>query len=432
MPKQTIDFITMGCSKNLVDTERLMRQMQEVGYHVTHDAPNPKGSIAVINTCGFIGDAKEESINTILQFAERKQEGKLKKLYVMGCLSERYMNDLMGELPEVDKFYGKFNYMDLLADLKKDFHPELAHERIITTPKHYAYVKISEGCNRTCSYCAIPIITGKHQSRSMEDIVEEVTWLTKQGVKEFQVIAQDLSFYGVDLYKQMMLPELVNRLADIKGVEWLRLHYAYPAKFPYDLLKVMRERDNVCKYLDIALQHISDNMLKLMRRNINAQQTYELMHTIREEVPGIHLRTTLLLGHPGETEDDVEQLEEFVRNIRFERLGAFAYSDEDGTYANLHYTDDIPQEEKEARVERIMNIQEGISAEINAAKVGKKMRIIIDREEPDYYIGRTEFDSPDVDGEVLVKKDRPLTIGEFYQAEITGAEDFDLYANIIS
>lgn len=432
MPKQTIDFITMGCSKNLVDTERLMRQMQEVGYHVTHDAPNPKGSIAVINTCGFIGDAKEESINTILQFAERKQEGKLKKLYVMGCLSERYMNDLMGELPEVDKFYGKFNYMDLLADLKKDFRPELAHERIITTPKHYAYVKISEGCNRTCSYCAIPIITGKHQSRSMEDIVEEVTWLTKQGVKEFQVIAQDLSFYGVDLYKQMMLPELVNRLADIKGVEWLRLHYAYPAKFPYDLLKVMRERDNVCKYLDIALQHISDNMLKLMRRNINAQQTYELMHTIREEVPGIHLRTTLLLGHPGETEDDVQQLEEFVRNIRFERLGAFAYSDEDGTYANLHYTDDIPQEEKEARVERIMNIQEGISAEINAAKVGKKMRIIIDREEPDYYIGRTEFDSPDVDGEVLVKKDRPLTIGEFYQAEITGAEDFDLYANIIS
>ena len=350
----------------------------------------------------------------------------------MACPPERYMNDLMGELPEVDKFYGKFNYMDLLADLKKDFHPELAHERIITTPKHYAYVKISEGCNRTCSYCAIPIITGKHQSRSMEDIVEEVTWLTKQGVKEFQVIAQDLSFYGVDLYKQMMLPELVNRLADIKGVEWLRLHYAYPAKFPYDLLKVMRERDNVCKYLDIALQHISDNMLKLMRRNINAQQTYELMHTIREEVPGIHLRTTLLLGHPGETEDDVQQLEEFVRNIRFERLGAFAYSDEDGTYANLHYTDDIPQEEKEARVERIMNIQEGISAEINAAKVGKKMRIIIDREEPDYYIGRTEFDSPDVDGEVLVKKDRPLTIGEFYQAEITGAEDFDLYANIIS
>ena len=379
------------------------------------------------------------------------------KEYVMGCLSQRYKGQLEEEIPQVDEYFGKFDWKNIIKRLEdysqvwrngnvSETGPNktvvtaennssclnLTGERILTTPKHYAYVKISEGCDRRCAYCVIPIITGRQVSREIEDIVSEVRGFVATGTKEFQIIAQDSTSYGTDNYGRRDLPELVERLSDIKGVEWLRLHYAYPAKFPYDVLKVMRERDNVCKYLDIALQHISDNMLKLMRRNINAQQTYELMHTIREEVPGIHLRTTLLLGHPGETEDDVQQLEEFVRNIRFERLGAFAYSDEDGTYANLHYTDDIPQEEKEARVERIMNIQKGISAEINAAKVGKKMRIIIDREEPDYYIGRTEFDSPDVDGEVLVKKDRPLTIGEFYQAEITGAEDFDLYANIIS
>lgn len=431
MSKSTIDFITMGCSKNLVDTERLMRQMQAAGYRVRHDAVNPDGRIAVVNTCGFIGDAKEESIATILQLAERKQQGKLDKLYVMGCLSERYLHELESELPEVDKFYGKFNYFDLLTDLRKPLNRDLLAERVITTPGHYAYVKISEGCNRTCSYCAIPIITGVHRSCGMDDIADEVRWLVKQGVKEFQLIAQDLSFYGVDLYGEMKLADLVRRLSDIPGVEWLRLHYAYPAHFPFDLLPVMRERDNVCNYLDIALQHISDHVLSLMRRNITSAQTYELLERIRMEVPGIHLRTTLLLGHPGETEDDVQQLEEFVRKVRFERLGAFAYSDEDGTYANRHYTDDVPQVEKEHRVERIMTIQEGISATVNATKVGMRLRCIIDREEEDYYIGRTEYDSPDVDGEVLIAKDTVVATGNFYSVEIVGAEDFDLYGKII-
>ncbi len=346
-----IDFITLGCSKNLVDTERLMRQLEAVGYTVRHDAPEPDGDVVVVNTCGFIGDAKEESIDMILQFAARKKRKQLKQLFVMGCLSERYLKELQIEIPEVDKFYGKFNYNELVADLGKQFQPNFQLERVITTPRHYAYVKISEGCNRMCSYCAIPIITGHHQSRSMEDIEQEVRWLTSQGVKEFQIIAQDLSYYGMDLYKSLKLPELVERLSDIPGVEWLRLHYAYPAQFPFDLLRVMRERDNVCNYLDIALQHISDNMLTKMRRHITSQQTYELMHRLRDEVPGIHLRTTLLLGHPGETEDDVEQLKQFIRDIRFERLGAFAYSDEEGTYSNKTYSDDIPFDVKQQRVD---------------------------------------------------------------------------------
>lgn len=427
----TIDLITMGCSKNLVDTERLMRQLQAAGYAVKHDASEVSGKIAVVNTCGFIGDAKEESINTILQLAEMRKKGKLKKLFVMGCLSERYFQELQMEIPEVDKFYGKFNFTELVGDLGKDYRTDLSLERVLTTPQHYAYVKISEGCNRTCSYCAIPIITGHHQSRPMEEIEAEVRWLVSQGVKEFQIIAQDLSYYGMDLYKELKLAELVSRISDIKGVEWIRLHYAYPAKFPYDLLPVMRERDNVCKYLDIALQHISNNMLTQMRRNITSEKTYELLERIRTEVPGINLRTTLLLGHPGETEDDVEQLKEFVRKIRFERMGAFAYSDEDGTYANTHYTDDIPYEVKQRRVDEIMSVQEQISAEINAAKIGRNMRVIIDREESDYYIGRTEFDSPEVDGEVLIEKDKELHIGEFYQVKITAAEEYDLYGKII-
>lgn len=431
MSKKRIDFITMGCSKNLVDTERIMRQFTSAGYKVKHDPKTPTGQIAVINTCGFIGDAKEESINTILQFAERKQAGKLDKLYVMGCLSERYRNELCAEIPEVDGFYGKFDHNKLIEDMQLSWNNSIDNERIITTPQHYAYLKISEGCNRTCSYCAIPIITGKHKSRTIEDILQEVQWLTKQGVKEFQVIAQDLSYYGIDLYKKMQLDTLINRMADIQGVEWIRLHYAYPAKFPYDILKVIRERDNVCNYLDIALQHISDNMLQLMRRNISSEETYHLLQHIRDEVPGIHLRTTLLLGHPGETEDDVCQLEEFVKKIRFERLGAFAYSDEDGTYANLHYKDDIPQEIKEQRVERIMRIQEGISASINAQKVGCTLPVMIDREEGDFYIGRTEFDSPDVDGEVLISKKSPLSIGTIYPTLITSAEDFDLFGDVI-
>ena len=426
-----IDFITLGCSKNLVDTERLMRQLEAVGYTVRHDAPEPDGDVVVVNTCGFIGDAKEESIDMILQFAARKKRKQLKQLFVMGCLSERYLKELQIEIPEVDKFYGKFNYNELVADLGKQFQPNFQLERVITTPRHYAYVKISEGCNRMCSYCAIPIITGHHQSRSMEDIEQEVRWLTSQGVKEFQIIAQDLSYYGMDLYKSLKLPELVERLSDIPGVEWLRLHYAYPAQFPFDLLRVMRERDNVCNYLDIALQHISDNMLTKMRRHITSQQTYELMHRLREEVPGIHLRTTLLLGHPGETEDDVEQLKQFIRDIRFERLGAFAYSDEEGTYSNKTYSDDIPFDVKQQRVDEIMSIQEGIAAELNEQKIGRTLRVMIDRQEGEYFIGRTEYDSPEVDGEVLIpiESNPALEIGALYPIAITRADTFDLYGD---
>lgn len=428
-----VDFITLGCSKNLVDSERLMRQLAAAGYDVRHDAPNPDGDIVVVNTCGFIGDAKEESINMILQFAQRKQQHKLKKLFVMGCLSERYLKELQIEIPEVDKFYGKFNYNELIADLGKQFRADLQLERVQTTPSHYAYVKISEGCNRFCSYCAIPLITGRHRSRSMEDIEQEVRWLAAQGVKEFQIIAQDLSSYGTDLYSALKLPELIERLADIGGVEWLRLHYAYPAQFPYDVLRVMRERPNVCNYLDIALQHISDNMLTKMRRHITKTQTYELLQRFRDEVPDIHLRTTLLLGHPGETEADVEELKTFVRDVRFERLGAFAYSDEDGTFANRHYADDIPFEVKQARVDEIMSIQEHIAGEINAAKVGRELRIVIDRREGDYFVGRTEYDSPEVDGEVLlsVAENPQAQIGQFYTAKVDSADTFDLFAHLL-
>lgn len=428
-----VDFITLGCSKNLVDSERLMRQLAAAGYDVRHDAPNPDGDIVVVNTCGFIGDAKEESINMILQFAQRKQQHKLKKLFVMGCLSERYLKELQIEIPEVDKFYGKFNYNELIADLGKQFRADLQLERVQTTPSHYAYVKISEGCNRFCSYCAIPLITGRHRSRSMEDIEQEVRWLAAQGVKEFQIIAQDLSSYGTDVYSALKLPELIERLADIGGVEWLRLHYAYPAQFPYDVLRVMRERPNVCNYLDIALQHISDNMLTKMRRHITKTQTYELLQRFRDEVPDIHLRTTLLLGHPGETEADVEELKTFVRDVRFERLGAFAYSDEDGTFANRHYADDIPFEVKQARVDEIMSIQEHIAGEINAAKVGRELRIVIDRREGDYFVGRTEYDSPEVDGEVLlsVAENPQAQIGQFYTAKIDSADTFDLFAHLL-
>lgn len=410
-----------------------MRQLAAAGYDVRHDAPNPDGDIVVVNTCGFIGDAKEESINMILQFAQRKQQHKLKKLFVMGCLSERYLKELQIEIPEVDKFYGKFNYNELIADLGKQFRADLQLERVQTTPSHYAYVKISEGCNRFCSYCAIPLITGRHRSRSMEDIEQEVRWLAAQGVKEFQIIAQDLSSYGIDLYSALKLPELIERLADIGGVEWLRLHYAYPAQFPYDVLRVMRERPNVCNYLDIALQHISDNMLTKMRRHITKTQTYELLQRFRDEVPDIHLRTTLLLGHPGETEADVEELKTFVRDVRFERLGAFAYSDEDGTFANRHYADDIPFEVKQARVDEIMSIQEHIAGEINAAKVGRELRIVIDRREGDYFVGRTEYDSPEVDGEVLlsVAENPQAQIGQFYTAKIDSADTFDLFAHLL-
>lgn len=409
-----------------------MRQFDALGYKVRHDAENPDGEIVIVNTCGFIGDAKEESIHTILQFADLRKQDKIGKLFVMGCLSERYMKELGEEIPEVDKFYGKFNYTDILKEIGQEYRADLRLERTLTTPAHYAYVKISEGCNRTCSYCAIPIITGKHRSRSMEDIEAEVRGLVSQGVKEFQLIAQDLSYYGQDRYKTLKLAELTERLSDIPGVEWLRLHYAYPAHFPFDMLGVMRERVNVCNYLDIALQHVSDPMLKRMRRNFTSAQTYELIDRIRAEVPGIHLRTTLLLGHPGETEADVEELKDFIRKTRFERLGAFAFSNEEGTYAFENYRDDVPDEVKQRRVEEIMSIQQAISAEINEAKVGKTMKVVIDRKEGDFYIGRTEFDSPEVDPEVLIPVDSApvLESGDFIQATIVGSTDFDLYGKV--
>lgn len=431
MKRNTIDIITLGCSKNLVDSEKLMRQLEANGYKVTHDSDNPQGEIAVINTCGFIGDAKEESINMILEFCQAKEEGRLKKLYVMGCLSERYLQELQVEIPQVDKFYGKFNWNELLSDLGKIYHSEFAIERHLTTPKHYAYLKISEGCDRKCSYCAIPIITGRHVSRPMEEILDEVRLLVSEGVKEFQVIAQELTYYGVDLYKKQMLPELIERMAQIPGVEWIRLHYAYPAHFPKDLFRVMREYDNVCKYMDIALQHISDNMLVKMRRHVTKNETYKLIESFRREVPGIHLRTTLMVGHPGETEQDFEELKEFVRKVRFDRMGAFAYSEEEGTYAAKNYEDEVPQSVKQARLDELMAMQQEVSADLSHLKIGKTFKVIIDRKEGEYYIGRTEFDSPEVDPEVLIKdKGQNLKIGSFYQATVYDADDFDLYAII--
>ena len=409
-----------------------MRQFVANGYTVEHDPHKINGEIVVVNTCGFIGDAQEESINMILELGEQKQKGRIGKLFVMGCLSERFLKDLEKELPEVDRFYGKFNWKELISDLGKSYHQELATDRVLTTPRHYAYVKIGEGCNRTCSYCSIPIITGAYQSRPMEEIVDEVRGLVAQGVKEFQMIAQDLTFYGLDRYKRMALPELVERVSDIPGVEWIRLHYGYPSHFPYDLLPVMRERDNVCKYMDIALQHISDPMLKMMRRNITKADTYELLERMRREVPGIHLRTTLMVGHPGETEQDFEELIRFVKDIRFERMGAFAYSHEEGTYAYQHYKDEIPQEVKQDRLDYLMRVQEGISADVNASKVGQTFRVIVDREEEDFYVGRTQYDSPEVDPEILISKDTPLSPGSFYQVKVIDAQAFDLYGKVLN
>ena len=433
--KPTIDFITLGCSKNLVDSETLMGLFESHGYQVTHDSENPQGEIAVINTCGFIEDAKQESIDTILEFAQAKTEGKLQRLYVMGCLSERYLADLEKEIPEVDGWYGKFNYKQLLKDISdyseySDYsdYSDNSSPRHLTTPSHYAYIKISEGCDRHCAYCAIPIITGRHRSRPMEDILNEVKALVKRGVKEFQIIAQELTYYGIDIDGKQHIAELIEHMAAIEGVAWIRLHYAYPTHFPWDLLRVMRENKNVCNYLDIALQHISDHMLERMQRHVTKEQTYELINKIREEVPGIHLRTTLMVGFPGETEEDYQELLDFTRWARFERMGAFAYSEEDGTYSATHYQDDVPMDVKQARLDRLMRIQQNISAEIEAAKIGQTMKVIIDRTEGDWYVGRSEFCSPEVDPEVLIPIDEPLTIGSFYDVKITDAEEFDLYA----
>ena len=455
MRKGEIDIITLGCSKNLVDAERLMRQLELAGYRCVHDSSDPKGEIAIINTCGFIGDAKEESIEVILQFADRKSRGKLRKLYVMGCLSQRYRDELPAEIPEVDAWYGKFDYEGIVNEcVNAQFRGRPAgyslslkgeeYERKLTTPKHYAYLKIAEGCNRYCSYCAIPLITGKFTSRKMEDILAEVKWLVSEGVKELNVIAQDLSSYGQDLYGEHRLATLIEQMAQVDGVKWIRLHYAYPTDFPYDILPVMAKHPNVCKYLDIALQHCSSNVLKKMRRHITRDEQDTLIARIRREVPGICIRTTLLVGHPGESEEDFEELCEWVKQMRFDRLGAFAYSEEEGTFAARHYEDDIPQEEKDRRVDRLMAIQQDISADVLSSMVGTKQEVVIDREEADYYVGRTQYDSPEVDCEVLIAKKcdeamrreakgerlDEIKIGEYYTVTIQKTEDFDLYASL--
>lgn len=430
MEKKRVDVITLGCSKNLVDSELLIKQFQAGGFAVEHDSPNPRGEIVVINTCGFIGDAKEESIDTILNFANARKKGKIKKLYVMGCLSERYFDQLGSEIPEVDHFYGKFNWKELIKDLGLEYRADLRNERSLTTPDHYAYLKISEGCNRTCSYCAIPIITGKHKSRTIDSLVDEAQRLVDKGVKELQVIAQDLSYYGLDVYKKKSLAPLIDALSKIDGIEWIRLHYAYPAGFPMDVLDIMASNPKVCNYLDMALQHISDPMLKAMRRNVSKAETIELVNQIREKVPGIHLRTTMITGHPGETEEDFIELMEFVKNTRFERLGVFPYSHEEDTHAWKTYQDNVSDEIKQERANIIMEMQNEISRDINEEKLGTTIKVIIDREEGDYYVGRSEFDSPEVDPEVLIKSTKPLTIGDFYNVRITGAEDYDLIGEV--
>ena len=432
MKKGQIDIITMGCSKNLVDSETLMAKFEKAGYKCTHDAKRIEGEIVVVNTCGFIEDAKQESIDTILELVQAKEEGRIGKLFVMGCLSQRYKEDLEKEIPEVDEYYGKFNYKQLLVDLGEPETPVTeSAERHITTPRHYAYIKISEGCDRHCAYCAIPIITGRHVSRPKEEILAEVRELVERGVKEFQIIAQELTYYGVDIDGKRHIADLIADIADIKGVKWVRLHYAYPNQFPLELLDVIREKPNVCKYLDIALQHISDNVLTRMHRNVSKKETMELIEKIREGVPGIHLRTTLMVGFPGETEEDFRELVDFVKWARFERMGAFAYSAEDGTYSAEHYEDDVPQEEKQRRLDKLMAVQQRISAEVEVLKVGTVLKTIVDRKEGDYYIGRTEFCSPEVDPEVLIKADHRLRVGNFYNVHITDSDDFDLYGEVV-
>lgn len=433
MKSRTIDIITLGCSKNLVDSEKLIHQLELGGYSVTHDSDNPEGEIAIVNTCGFIGDAKEESIDTILRFVRRKQEGKLRRLIVMGCLSERYLKELQDELPEVDCFYGKFDWEQIVADLGQTFHAEEMTNRRLTTPSHYAYLKISEGCNRHCAYCAIPLITGKQKSRTIEDILTEVETLVTKGVVEFQIVAQELTAYGTDIYGKQMIAELIDRIAQVPGVAWIRLHYAYPANFPLELLEVMARHNNVCKYLDIALQHISDNQLQAMRRNFTSKQTYELIETIRRVVPGIHLRTTFMVGYSGETDEDFQQLLDFVKWAKFERMGAFAYSEEEGTYSAKHLKDDVPDDVKQARLSKLMRLQQQISADVQQGKVGRQLPVVIDREEGEYLVGRTEFDSPEVDPEVLIKKVDALGLcpGMFCKVYVESADDFDLYANVI-
>lgn len=432
MTKKKIDIVTLGCSKNLIDSERVMKMFADAGFSPRHNPDDVNAEAVVINTCGFIGDAKEESIETILQAAEAKKAGKVKELIVMGCLSERYRNELQNEIPEIDRIYGKFDWTTLVADYSKTDPRPYTHERVISTGNRSAYLKIAEGCNRFCSFCAIPLITGRFKSRTIEDIEAEVRELTAAGIVEFNIIAQDLSSYGLDIYGEMKLAELVRRLSDIEGVEWIRLHYAYPAQFPYDILEVMRERKNVCSYLDIALQHISNPVLENMRRHITAEETRELLASIRREVPGIHIRTTLMVGFPGEGEKEFEELMDFVREARFERMGAFAYCEEEDTYGAKHFKDEIPEEVKQERLEKLMNLQEEISFEIQQQKVGQTFRVLLEREEGDYFAGRTEFDSPEVDPEVLVKKTPGLKAGTFVNVRITEAMPFELIGEALS
>jgi ribosomal protein S12 methylthiotransferase len=431
MKKQKINVVTLGCSKNLVDSEVLLNQLSMDGFEVVHDSNDTDSEVVVINTCGFINDAKEESVNTIMQFVGAKGRGDIEKLYVMGCLSERYKTDLEKEVPEVDRFFGKFDMKALVTELKATYRPEFIYERKITTPSHFAYLKISEGCNRVCAFCAIPGMTGAHRSRSMEDLVKEAKYLAKNGVREILLIAQDLSYYGIDLYGKGMLAELIQKIAEVDGIEWIRLHYLYPTKFPMDILPLFKSVDKLCRYIDIPLQHSANNVLKRMLRHVTTEETEALLAKIKSEVPGIAIRTTMLVGHPGETEEDFEQLKSFVQKHRFDRLGAFTYSHEEGTYGYKKYEDDVPEEVKQVRADAVMGLQQGISAQLNAEKVGQTLKVIIDREDDEFFVGRTEFDSPEVDGEVLIGKEVILKKGQFYQVEITGAEEFDLYGKVV-
>lgn len=427
MRRRLVNIISLGCSKNLVDSERLMRMLSDAGFDTVHDGDFDCGAfLTVVNTCGFIGDAKEESINTILQAVEAKESGLTRQIAVMGCLSQRYADDLPPEIPGVDYWFGKTDWPALVSTLSKQHPSSAPYDRIITTPRHHAYLKIAEGCNRFCAFCAIPLITGRYHSRPVDEILDEVRMLVGRGVKEFNVIAQDLSNYGCDLDGKSHLAELVDRMADIEGVRWIRLHYAYPSDFPMDLLDVMARRDNVCSYIDIALQHCSDKVLKNMRRHIDKKQTLELIGEMRRRVPGLHIRTTLMVGFPGEGEEEFEELMAFVRDCRFERMGAFAYCEEDDTYAAKTFEDSIPEEVKQARLDRLMALQEEISSELQLEIVGKTLCCVIDREDQDFYVGRSEFDSPEVDPEVLVRKTEQLAVGEFYNIHIEEALPFEL------
>jgi ribosomal protein S12 methylthiotransferase len=427
MEKKRVNVVTMGCSKNLVDSEVLLNQLEKGKFEVFHDSNEVNFDAVFVNTCGFIHDAKEESINMILDYAEAKKRGNISKLFVMGCLSERYQKDLETEIPEVDRYFGKFDLKAMVDELKVTYHPEYIYERKITTPSHFAYLKISEGCNRSCSFCAIPMMTGRHKSKTIENLVKEARYLAKKGVKEILLIAQDLSYYGIDIYGKNRLADLINQISEIDGIEWIRLHYLYPTKFPFEILPVMRENSKVCKYLDMPLQHIANPVLKNMMRNVTREETEALIQKIKAEVPGVVLRTTMLVGFPGETEADFEELKQFIIDTKFERLGVFPYSEEEGTYAAKKFKDDLPEEVKQARADEIMEIQQRVSAELNQQKIGQNFRVIIDRKEGDFYVGRTVFDSPEVDGEVLITSAKELYKGTMINVKITGAEDYDLY-----